>query len=171
VRVDDEPVWPSGNTLLGWYWSGRCRFDSRLNSVLLSLEKSCGLWTLSCGFAPHKEWNINMAVISAHLSVEIIAVVTVYSDRNSSPCATPLAPPETNLVLNKPNEWTELTDKLAAGAVRPCVKRWNTDYTILHSCHCGKLQCQLGHKRAHKRGHKRAHKSDYKQTKQTNSQN
>ena len=39
-----EPVWPSGKAL-GW-WAEGPRFDTA--SALLSLQKGCGLWTLSC---------------------------------------------------------------------------------------------------------------------------
>ena len=41
-----EPVWPSGKAL-GWYAEGP-RFDTA--SALFSLQKGCGLWTLSCDF-------------------------------------------------------------------------------------------------------------------------
>ena len=41
----NEPVWPSGKALLGWQVEGP-RFDTA--SALLSLQKACGLWTLSC---------------------------------------------------------------------------------------------------------------------------
>ena len=44
-----EPVWPSGKAL-GWEAEGH-RLDSA--SVLPSLQKDCGLWTLSCDFLPH----------------------------------------------------------------------------------------------------------------------
>ena len=44
-----EPVWPSGKAL-GWYAEGP-RFDTA--SALLSLQKGCGLWTLSCDFVHH----------------------------------------------------------------------------------------------------------------------
>ena len=47
------------------------RLDSA--SALLSLQKGCGLWTLSCDFVPH----IKMALIAAHLNVGVILVVTV----------------------------------------------------------------------------------------------
>ena len=39
-----EPIWPSGKAL-GWYAEGP-QFDTA--SALLSLQKGCGLWTLSC---------------------------------------------------------------------------------------------------------------------------
>ena len=44
-----EPVWPSGKAL-GWQAKGP-RFDTA--SALLSLQKGCGLWTLSCDFVHH----------------------------------------------------------------------------------------------------------------------
>ena len=44
-----EPVWPSGKAF-GWQAEGP-RLDSA--SALLSLQKGCGLWTLSCDFVPH----------------------------------------------------------------------------------------------------------------------
>ena len=50
-RGFSEPVWPSGEAL-GWYAEGP-RLDSA--SALLSLQKGCGLWTLSCDFVPHNE--------------------------------------------------------------------------------------------------------------------
>ena len=46
---EGEPVWPSGKAL-GWEAEGP-RFDTA--SVLLSLQKGCGLWTLSCDFVYH----------------------------------------------------------------------------------------------------------------------
>ena len=48
----DEPVWPSGKALYGWEAEGP-RFDSA--SVLLSLKKGCGFWTLSCDFVPQNQ--------------------------------------------------------------------------------------------------------------------
>ena len=48
VYSDDlgEPVWPSGKAL-GWEVAeAGPRFDTA--SALLSLQKGCGLWTLSC---------------------------------------------------------------------------------------------------------------------------
>ena len=49
-----------------------------LGSNLLRLSlRSCGLWTLSCDFVPHNEWNIKMALTAAHLNAGIILVVTV----------------------------------------------------------------------------------------------
>ena len=39
-----EPVWPSGKAL-GWLEEGP-RLESAL--TVLSLQKGCGLWTLSC---------------------------------------------------------------------------------------------------------------------------
>ena len=47
--IDCEPVWPSGKAL-GWEAKGP-RFDTA--SALLSLQKGCGLWTLSCDFVHH----------------------------------------------------------------------------------------------------------------------
>ena len=44
-----EPVWLSGKAL-GWQAEGP-RFDTA--SALLSLQKGCGLWTLSCDFVHH----------------------------------------------------------------------------------------------------------------------
>ena len=44
-----EPVWPGGKAL-GWYAEGP-QFDTA--SALLSLQKGCGLWTLSCDFVHH----------------------------------------------------------------------------------------------------------------------
>ena len=44
-----EPVWPSGKAL-GWKAEG-LRFESA--SALISLQKGCGLWTLSCDFVDH----------------------------------------------------------------------------------------------------------------------
>ena len=44
-----EPVWPSGMAL-GWEAEGP-RFDTA--SALLSLQKGCGLWILSCDFVHH----------------------------------------------------------------------------------------------------------------------
>ena len=32
------------------------------------LFRNCDLWTLSCGFAPHKYWNSKMALIAGHLN-------------------------------------------------------------------------------------------------------
>ena len=43
-----EPVWPSGKAL--GLVSGR---TSDSASALLSLQKGCGLWTLSCDFVNH----------------------------------------------------------------------------------------------------------------------
>ena len=46
-----EPVWPSGKAL-GWSAEAEGpRFESA--SALLSLQKGCGLWTLSCDFVRH----------------------------------------------------------------------------------------------------------------------
>ena len=68
------PLWPSGKTL-GFMVSMQKR-GPRLDSAsaLLSLQKGCGLWTLSCDFVPR---NINMALIAAHLNAGVILVVTV----------------------------------------------------------------------------------------------
>ena len=49
LSKDCEPVWPSGKAL-GWKPEGP-RFDTA--SALLSLQKGCGLWTLSCDFVHH----------------------------------------------------------------------------------------------------------------------
>ena len=68
-----EPVWPSGKAL-GWYAEGP-RFDTA--SALLSLQKGCGLWTLSCDFVPHNYEKNRMALIAAHLNAGVILVVTV----------------------------------------------------------------------------------------------
>ena len=43
-----QPAWPSGKAL-GWSAKG-LRFE--FVSALLSLQKGCGLWTLSCDFVP-----------------------------------------------------------------------------------------------------------------------
>ena len=64
-RPECEPVWPSGKAL-GWSAEGP-RFDTA--STLLSLQKGCGLWTLSCDFVPQK-----MALIAAHLSLSLIHI-------------------------------------------------------------------------------------------------
>ena len=66
-----EPVWPGGKAL-GWEAEGT-RFDTA--SALLSLQKGCGLWTLSCDFVHH--FLLKMALIAAHLNAEVILVVTV----------------------------------------------------------------------------------------------
>ena len=47
---DSVYSWSSGKAL-GCYAVG-LRFNSA--SALLSLQKSCGLWTLSCDFVPHR---------------------------------------------------------------------------------------------------------------------
>ena len=46
-------------------------------SVLLSLQKGCGLWTLSCDFVAQNYWNIKLALIAAHLNAGVMLVVTV----------------------------------------------------------------------------------------------
>ena len=47
--ISRELVWPIGKAL-GWQAEGP-RLDSA--SAFLSLQKGCGLWTLSCDFVPH----------------------------------------------------------------------------------------------------------------------
>ena len=49
LGASGEPVWPSGKAL-GWEAEGP-RFDTV--SALLSLQRGCGLWTLSCDFVHH----------------------------------------------------------------------------------------------------------------------
>ena len=39
--------------------------------------KVCGLWTLSCDFVPHNYETLKMALIAAHLNVDVILVVTI----------------------------------------------------------------------------------------------
>jgi len=57
-------------------WAGKQRVLGS-NSLWLSfLFRSLGLWTLSSDFIPHN-YDINMALIAAHLSAEVILVVTV----------------------------------------------------------------------------------------------
>ena len=64
-RTTDEPVWPSGKAL-DWYAKGPW-FDSVLDFVWL-----LRLWfeDTHClyDFAPHKQWNVKMALIAAHLN-------------------------------------------------------------------------------------------------------
>ena len=79
-----------GLALLGWQTEG-----SRFNSTfaLLSLKVVvCGhcLMTLS----PHNQWNVNMALITAHLNVGVMLVVTVWHYMYS----LPHPPPPGNLV-------------------------------------------------------------------------
>ena len=49
ICLTSTPVWPSGKTL-DWQAEGP-RLDT--DSALFSLQKGCGLWTLSCDFVPH----------------------------------------------------------------------------------------------------------------------
>ena len=49
VHSNSKPVWPSGKALVGL--AEGPRFDTA--SALLSLQKGCGLWTLSCAFVHH----------------------------------------------------------------------------------------------------------------------
>ena len=76
----------------------------RSASALLSLQKGCGLWTLSCDFVPHNgpfshksstahaQWtgvrdlpdgggNIKIVLIAAHLNAGVILVIGQCSDR------------------------------------------------------------------------------------------
>ena len=58
-------------------YAGKQR-DLGSNPLRLSfLFKNCGLWTLSCDFVPHNQWNIKIALITAHLNAGVILVVTV----------------------------------------------------------------------------------------------
>ena len=49
ISKDREQVWSSGKALA--CLAEGPRFDTA--SALLSLQKGCGLWTLSCGFVHH----------------------------------------------------------------------------------------------------------------------
>ena len=49
LLTNSGPVWPSGKAV-GWQAEGP-RFDTA--SALLSLQKGCGLWALSCDFVHH----------------------------------------------------------------------------------------------------------------------
>ena len=69
-----ETVWPSGKALVRLV-SGRHGFDSPLR--LSFLLKSCGLWTMSCDFAPDHQRNIKTTLTAADLNAEIILAVTV----------------------------------------------------------------------------------------------
>ena len=68
-----EPVWPSGKAL-GWLAEGP-RFESA--SALLSLQKGCGLRTLSCDRCSSQLINIKIALIAARLNARVILAVTV----------------------------------------------------------------------------------------------
>ena len=69
-----EPVWPSGK---GVRLVSKMDLGSNPASVLLSLQKGCGLWTLSCDFVAQNYWNIKLALIAAHLNARVMLVVTV----------------------------------------------------------------------------------------------
>ena len=44
----------------------------------MDVKHHVSLLTPSCGFAPHNEWNIKMALIAARFHIEIIVAVTMY---------------------------------------------------------------------------------------------
>ena len=74
TRVCRDKTFVATKMVLVAILKGR-RFDSA--SALLSLQKGCDLWTLSCDFVPHNSCKIKMALISAYLNARIILVVTV----------------------------------------------------------------------------------------------